>query len=179
VLMAMAFSQKRWLLIVVFVVMLALVLVHFFSFTTMIYSRGTANTPGHPNSMANHPLRCCAGDVYADPSSDCDNAGPCDLPVPQFPNIHLPLSSSQIPYNSTHVLIFWMMFSLLILDIVTIVLLVNLYVGQNTVKLAGNALIQALWAPRTATRQVIAAAAPAVFYAMGYNKKFDIAGKLE
>jgi len=97
VLMMMAFSETRWLTILLFALVLATVLVHFFAFATMLYSRGTANRPGQPNSMANHPLRCCAGDVYGDPSSQCDNAGPCNLPVPQFPGVTLPLSSSQVP----------------------------------------------------------------------------------
>jgi hypothetical protein len=179
VLMAMAFARTRWLLNIVFVLVLVLVMVHLFSFTTMIYSRGTANIPGHPNSMANHPLRCCAADTYSDPSSDCDNGGVCNLPVPQFPHVVLPLSSSQIPFNPTHVLIFWMMFAMIFLDVVTLVFLVNLYVGKNTVRMAGTALIQALWTPRVTSQKILAAATPAIFsYGTPY-KRFDASGKLE
>jgi hypothetical protein len=177
VMMAMAFSNTRWLLLAVFVLVLALVLVHFFSFATMIYSRGTANRPGEPNSMANHQLRCCAGDVYSDPSSECDNAAPCDLPTPQFPLVKGPLSSSQIPFNSTHTLIFWMMFAMLFLDMVVVIFLVNLYVGPSTVRTAGNAIIQAMWSPRVTSRHLLGAAVSFNSWA-GY-KKFDISGKLE
>lgn len=177
ILMIMAFSQTRWLVLLIFALVLALVMVHLFAFATMLYSRGTANTPGHPNSMANHPLRCCAGDVYIDPSSQCDNAGPCNLPVAPFQNIVLPLSSSQVPFNKTHVLIFWVMFTLLVLDVVSIIVVINVYVGKNTVRMAGTALIQAIFAPRVTSRQFFTATVPAVI--SGAYKKFDIAGKLE
>jgi|WetSurMetagenome_2_1015567.scaffolds.fasta_scaffold00112_40 hypothetical protein len=178
VLMIMAFSETRWLCMLIFILTLVLVLVHFFAFATMLYSRGTANKPGQPNSMANHPLRCCAGDTYSDPSSDCDNTGPCNLPVPQFPHVVQPLSSSQVPFNPTHKLIFWIMFTLLILDVVCIVIMINLYVGKNTVRMAGTALIQAIFAPRMTTRQFFTATVPAILTGATY-KKFDPAGKLE
>jgi hypothetical protein len=174
VLMLMAFSGTRWLSNVIFALILLLVLVHLFSFATMLYSRGTANRPGHPNSMANHPLRCCAGDVFIDPSSDCDNAGTCNLPVAPFQHVVLPLSSSQVPFNPTHNLIFWIMFVLLILDVVSIMLAMNLYVGKQAVRQAGSALIQAMWAPRIASRQFFTAAVQAAGF-----KKFDHTGKLE
>lgn len=125
--------------------------------------------------MANHALRCCAGDTYSDPASQCDNTGPCNLPVPQFPTVHLPLSSSQVPFNQVHVLIFWVMFALLFLDVVCIIFVINLYVGQNTVKMAGAALIQALFTPRATSRQFFTATVPTF---MGY-KKFDVSGKME
>jgi len=134
ILIIMAVYQMRWLLYLVFILILLLALVHLFAWFTMIYSRGTANRPGFPNSMANHPLRCCAGDVYSDPQSECDNAGPCNLPVQPFPWILPPLSSSQIPYCVTHQLIFWVMFALLILDVVCIVMVANLYVGRDQVR---------------------------------------------
>lgn len=46
VLMFLAFSETRWLVILLFVLLMALVMVHLFAFATMIYSRGTANGPG-------------------------------------------------------------------------------------------------------------------------------------
>ena len=52
VLVTMTVWQRRWLLYLVFALVVLLSLVHFFSFMTMIYSRGTANRPGQPNSMA-------------------------------------------------------------------------------------------------------------------------------
>ncbi len=157
VLMAMALYETRWLLLILFVVVLALMLVHVFAFMTMIYSRGTANRPGHPNSMANHPLRCCAEDTRIDPQSECDNAGLCNLPVPQFPALVLPLSSSQIPYVWTHVLIFWTMFVVLIFDVVLVVYLINLFVGRNTVRMAGSAVAAVF---RTARSRVTSAPPP-------------------
>ncbi len=90
ILIVMALWRTRWLILFMFVLIVLLALVHLFSFLTMIYSRGTANRPGQPNSMANHPLRCCAGDVYTDPQSECDNAGPCNLPLAPLPNIVYP-----------------------------------------------------------------------------------------
>jgi len=134
VLVAMTVWQRRWLLYLVFALVVLLSLVHFFSFMTMIYSRGTANRPGQPNSMANHALRCCAGDVFIDPQSECDNAVTCNLPVAPFTQITGPLSSSQVPYNPVHTLIFWVMFVLLVLDVIIIVMLVNVYIGRGTMQ---------------------------------------------
>jgi len=69
------------------------------------------------------------------------------------------------------------MFTLLVLDVVCIIFIINLYVGQNTVRMAGNALIEALFAPRVASRQFFTATVPAIL--TGSHKRFDPAGKLE
>jgi hypothetical protein len=170
VLLAMVVYETRWQLWIVFVLVLLLVLVHLFAFLTMVYSRGIANAPGHPNGLANHPLRCCAGDVYMDPSSECDNAVPCDLPVPQFPLVLPPLSSSQVPRNPTHNLIFWMFFALLALDVVAIVYLVNLYVGRESVRMAGNMLVNGILAGRVQG---------AAMSTQQQHKLFSVSGKSE
>jgi hypothetical protein len=163
VLLVMTVYSVRWLLWIVFVLMLLLVLVHLFAWFTMIYSRGTANAPGQPNSMANHPMRCCAADVYMDPSSECDNVVPCNLPVPQFPTILPPLTSSQIPRSPTHNLIFWMFFVLLILDVVCIACVVNTYIGQDSARQAADMVINQMYAVKSWASQPPASSARAFY----------------
>lgn len=118
-------------LVTILVVFMLLATCHVFAFMTMITTRGNANQPGVPNNLANHPLRCCAPDVYSDPTSQCDNAGPCTLPFDGYPQwTTLPTSSADIPYNPTHTGMFVMMIFFLILDFIIAVLLFVTFLGR-------------------------------------------------
>jgi hypothetical protein len=119
----------------VFAVIIVLSVMHLFVLMTIMYSRGTANQPGYPNSLANHPLRCCAGDVAAHPLSQCDNPlAVCVFPVAAFPTFVGPLSSHDIPSNATHTLIFVCMLLFLIMDGVILVIVFVVHLGGDIQK---------------------------------------------
>ena len=108
---------------------------HVFSFMIMIGTRANGNKPGYPNNLANHPLRCCAPDVYSDPASQCDNAGACVLPFDGYPQwTTLPTNSAEIPYNPTYTGMFVMMVFFLILDFILAVLLFVTFLGRAVLK---------------------------------------------
>lgn len=142
VLTAMICVGNFWGLLVVFISMLLVTGVHMFSLMTMVYSRGTGNRPGFPNSLANHPLRCCAPDTYGDSASQCGNTflglvqGACTLPANGFPNITSIANSNQVPYNPIHNLIFGMTIALLILDVLLVFLVFLAYLGRSIEKKA-------------------------------------------
>ena len=126
-------------LVTILVVFMLLATCHVLAFMTMITTRGTANLPGVPNNLANHPLRCCAPDVYSDPTSQCDNAIACVLPFDGYPQwTTLPTSSADIPYNSTHTGMFVMMIFFLILDFIIAVLLFVTFLGRAVLKNVNN-----------------------------------------
>lgn len=126
-------------LVTILVVFMLLAACHVFAFMTMITTRGSANLPGVPNNLANHPLRCCAPDVYSDPTSQCDNAIACVLPFDGYPQwTTLPTSSADIPYNSTHTGMFVMMIFFLILDFIIAVLLFVTFLGRAVLKNVNN-----------------------------------------
>ena len=133
VLIVMFLGRKNYYgKLAVFVAILVLSVMHLFVFMTMMYSRGTANQPGYPNSLANHPLRCCAGDVAAHPLSQCDNpAAVCVFPIADFPTFSGPLSSHDIPSNSTHTLIFVCMFLFMAMDAAILAIVFVVYLGGN------------------------------------------------
>jgi hypothetical protein len=131
--MLLAKNGQRLGVLIVFGLIALLTLTHFFAFVTMMHSRGTANQPGYANSYANHPMRCCAGDVAAHPLSQCDNpAAVCVYPVAAFPSFRAPLSSHDIPSNATHTLIFALMFLFLVLDGVILGLVYVTFIGERT-----------------------------------------------
>lgn len=126
-------------LVTILVVFMLLSTCHVLAFMTMITTRGTANLPGVPGNLANHPLRCCAPDVYSDPTSQCDNAVACVLPFDGYPQwTTLPTSSADIPYNSTHTGMFVMMIFFLILDFIIAVLLFVTFLGRAVLKNVNN-----------------------------------------
>jgi len=139
VLLAMLAEGNYYALVATLIGYIVLVVLHAFSLLTMIMTRGVANLPGRPNNLANHPLRCCAPDVYADTLSECDNAGPCTLPFDGFPSFTtLPASSGDIPCNPVHTVIFVFMILFLILEIVLGILIFVTYFGRSVLKHTGR-----------------------------------------
>lgn len=138
VLFAMLAEGKSGWLMLVFVLMILFTVVHLFSWMTMILSRGTANRPGFPNSLANHPLRCCAPDTMAAVNSECDNTAlalPCTLPIPGHPGITtLPASSNDVPANPVHTFIFIAMFFFLVMDATLLALVFVAFLGSTRMR---------------------------------------------
>jgi hypothetical protein len=165
VLLVMFLQQQRSYTgkVAVFVLIAALTVTHMFAFMTMMYSRGTGNQPGYPNSFANHPLRCCAGDVAANPLSQCDNpAAVCVFPVAAFPSFVGPLSSHVIPSNPVHTLIFVCMFLFLTMDAAILSIVFVAYLGAKKA-----AIVQAIgaWMPSSSSFAIATAYAPS-----GYDR---------
>lgn len=103
--------------------MITLVALHIFSFMTMVYTRGTANTPGQPNNIANSELYCCVPEVYNNPLSQCDNNGPCVLPLASHPDVTvLPAFARDLQPNKVHTIMLSFMAGFVGLDLVLIAL---------------------------------------------------------
>ncbi len=103
--------------------MCLLVVLHILSFMTMVYTRGTANTPGQPNNMANSELYCCPDEVRNNPLSQCDNAGPCVLPFASHPEVTVvPATVRDLQPNKVHTIMLSFMAGFVALDLVLIAL---------------------------------------------------------
>ena len=136
VLLAMFGARGRpWVLVIAFVVMIIFSGIHMFGLLTMMYSRGISNRPGYPNSLANHPLRCCATDTRSDPASECGNGagapGTCVLPATAFTGFTDPLlTSNQIPNNPWHTVILVFSIVLFVMDAVLIGVVFSAYLAK-------------------------------------------------
>lgn len=121
---------RKWAMVGFYACLCSITLIHTYGVTTMMYSRGTANLPGYPNSLASHPVRCCAADTRNNLASQCDNLGECDVATvarifPWFKNAAI--SSSQIPTSPRHNVVFIMAFLLTAADVAIIFYLFGLY----------------------------------------------------
>lgn len=109
--------------VIILLLLFVLAALHMFSFMGTLYTRSSANTPGQPNNIANSEIYCCAPDVRANPASQCDNLGPCVLPLSGHPDVTaLPTTSRDLQPNKVHTIMFAMMGGFVLLDIATITL---------------------------------------------------------
>lgn len=103
---AILFRSNRGCSIFWFTLLAALVLVDVVVMVGLGTQYGNCNLSGQPNNMCNDPRWCCALEIYSAPSNGCRNTFACTPPVPL----------SALTPNVDFLWLFWVNFSLLIVD---------------------------------------------------------------
>lgn len=94
-------------------------------------------------NICNHMLRCCDPALNTNPASGCLLSTSCVDPIPRFPNIVLPVTINNLPWDENFKVLFWMDFVFVILDVLLLIAVVALTLGSDPKRIRkDNTLIE-------------------------------------
>jgi len=120
--------------IMFYTLFLVFLVVDVVGFVYLVRSGATCNGKDEAFNICNHALRCCDPVINSNSASGCLAATTCVDPIPQFPNIAIPVVAANLPWDENFKTLFWMSFTLLIVDVFLLFAVISLSLGSDPKK---------------------------------------------